>query len=117
MDAVCRENLGIVVEWRLDDGPSVNTHQFLRVFWSFEPSIKVAYECQPRKFNRRMERIGRVSVDAEAWLRTVPLEKWALAHDRGKRFGLMTTNFSEVFNNVPKGARNLPRERLLHFTT
>lgn len=40
MDAVCRENLGIVVVWRFEDGPSANTNQFQRVFWSFGPSIK-----------------------------------------------------------------------------
>lgn len=40
-------------------------------------------------------------------MRAIPLEKWALSHDGGKRFVLMTTNFSKVFNSVLKGARKL----------
>lgn len=39
---------------------------------------------------------------------STPAEKWALCHDGGRRFGMMTTNFSEVFNSVLKGARNVP---------
>lgn len=30
--------------------------------------VRAAYERQPRKFNCRMERIGRVSADMQAWL-------------------------------------------------
>ena len=31
-----------------------------------------------------------------------------MAYDGGRRYGMMTTNLSEVFNSVLKGARNLP---------
>ena len=30
-----------------------------------------------------------------------------MAYDGGRRYGMMTTNLFEVFNNVLKGARNL----------
>ena len=31
------------------------------------------------------------------------LTKWALAHDNGARYGIMTSNMSEVYNGVLKG--------------
>jgi hypothetical protein len=34
--------------------------------------------------------------------------KWSLAHDNGARYGIMTTNMSEVYNTVLKGVRALP---------
>ena len=46
----------------------------------------------------------------------IPLEIWALAHDEGRRYGIMTTNMSEVFNSVLKGARNLPIIALVQLT-
>ena len=35
------------------------------------------------------------------------LEAWTLSHDHGHRYGAMTTNMSECFNGVLKGARGL----------
>ncbi|RVW47753.1 hypothetical protein CK203_103396 [Vitis vinifera] len=53
-----------------------------------------------------METIGRINQDALSWLEAIPFEKWALSHDGGRRYGIMTTNISEVFNSVLKGARS-----------
>ena len=36
------------------------------------------------------------------------MQQWALAHDGGRGYGMMTTNLFEVFNSVLKEARNLP---------
>jgi hypothetical protein len=36
------------------------------------------------------------------------IQKWVLAHDNGARYGIMTTNMSEVYNAVLKGVRSLP---------
>ena len=55
-----------------------------------------------------MNTIGRINVIAQQWLEAIPFEKWVLSHDRGRRYGIMTTNMSEVFNSVLKGAHNLP---------
>nr|CAN72488.1 hypothetical protein VITISV_020886 [Vitis vinifera] len=41
-------------------------------------------------------------------LEAIPFEKWALSHDRGRIYDIMTTNMSEVFNSVLKRARSLP---------
>ncbi|RVW75039.1 Serine/threonine-protein phosphatase 7 long form-like [Vitis vinifera] len=49
-------------------------------------------------------------------LATIPFEKWALSHDGGRRYGIMTTNMSEVFNSVLKGARSLPITALVQLT-
>nr|XP_043609554.1 uncharacterized protein LOC122581395 [Erigeron canadensis] len=92
------------------------------------PQLKaLAYRAgsqnQVRKFNSIMEEIGRLNPDARQWLERHSLERWILAHDGGKRYDLLTTNLSEIFNSVLKGARFLPITacvqltfyRLVHF--
>ena len=49
-------------------------------------------------------------------LEAIPLELWALSHDGGRRYGIMKTNMSEVFNSVLKGAHNLPITALVQLT-
>ena len=46
--------------------------------------------------------------EAWSWLSELEKEKWMLAHDDGLRYGVLTTNLSEVFNSVLRGARNVP---------
>ncbi|KAL6321966.1 hypothetical protein AAG906_035881 [Vitis piasezkii] len=53
---------------------------------------------------------------AQQWLEAIPFEKWVLSHDGGRRYGIMTTNMSEVFNSVLKGARSLPITALVQLT-
>ena len=43
-------------------------------------------------------------------------DTWTQSHDGGRRFGVMTTNISEYFNGVLKGARGLPIATLVEFT-
>ncbi|XP_075659309.1 uncharacterized protein LOC142629237 [Castanea sativa] len=43
------------------------------------------------------------------------LEQWTLSHDGGHRYGAMTTNMSECFNRVLKGARGLPISALVDY--
>ena len=57
------------------------------------------------KFNRHMATIRRINSEAQLWLEAIPFELWALSHDGDQRYGIMTTNMSEVFNSVLKGAR------------
>ncbi|KAK1387492.1 hypothetical protein POM88_015670 [Heracleum sosnowskyi] len=45
---------------------------------------------------------------AEEWFADKALKHWALAFDDGKRFGIMTTNFAESWNNAIKASRKLP---------
>ena len=63
---------------------------------------------QIRKFNGFMEDIKKINRRAWEYLENIPVEKWTIAHDGGRRYGMRTTNISEVFNGVLKGARNLP---------
>ncbi|CAI9297141.1 unnamed protein product [Lactuca saligna] len=63
---------------------------------------------QIRKFNSIMEEIGKLNLHARHWLESHPLNRWTLAYDGGRRYGLLTTNLSEIFNSVLKGARFLP---------
>ena len=46
--------------------------------------------------NKHMDTIGRINLEAQRWLEAIPFEKWALSHDRGRIYGIMTTNMSEV---------------------
>ena len=41
-------------------------------------------------------------------MEVILFEKLELSHDGGRRYGIMTTNMSKVFNSVLKRARNLP---------
>lgn len=62
---------------------------------------------QLRKFDV-VERIEEINPEARKWLDKIPVVQWALAHNRGESYGIMTTNLSEVFNSVLKGARSFP---------
>ena len=60
------------------------------------------------KFNKHMATIRRINSEAQQWLEAIPFQLWALLHDGGRSYGIMTTNMLEVFNSVLKGARSLP---------
>ncbi|XP_031096929.1 uncharacterized protein LOC116001182 [Ipomoea triloba] len=59
------------------------------------------------EFGNKMERIRAEWPAAYNYLATFDAEKWALSHDGGHRYGIMTTNSSESFNNSLKGCRML----------
>ncbi|GFZ15688.1 hypothetical protein Acr_25g0000970 [Actinidia rufa] len=69
---------------------------------------------QVRKFNEVMDEIKNLGTKSESAARAYralcneDLTKWILAHDGGYRWGVTTTNDSECYNNVLKGARDLP---------
>ena len=69
---------------------------------------RAALASTQRKFNKHMATIGRINFKAYQWLEAIPFKLWALSHDGGRRYGIMITNMSEVFNNVLKGPRSLP---------
>ena len=77
---------------------------------------RTALASTKRKFNKHMTKIGRINSEAQQWLETIPFQLWALSHDGGQRYGIMTTNISEVFNSVLKGARSLPVTALVQLT-
>ncbi|KAL7599378.1 hypothetical protein Lser_V15G26728 [Lactuca serriola] len=71
-------------------------------------AYRVGSQNQIRKFNSIMEEIGKLNPHARHCLESHPLNRWTLAYDGGRRYGLVTTNLSEIFNSVLKGARFLP---------
>nr|CAN80015.1 hypothetical protein VITISV_030080 [Vitis vinifera] len=77
---------------------------------------RAALETKVEKFNMHMDTIGRINQDALSRLEVIPFEKWALSHDEGQQYGIMTTNMSEVFNNVLKGARSFPITAFVQLT-
>ncbi|XP_075636464.1 uncharacterized protein LOC142608651 [Castanea sativa] len=50
------------------------------------------------------------------YLMSEDVEKWTQSHDSGRRYGAMTTNISECFNGVLKGACGLPIAAMVEFT-
>ena len=50
------------------------------------------------------------------YLMSEDLDKCTQSHDGGRRYGAMTTNISECFNGVLKGARGLPIAAMVEFT-
>ncbi|XP_068666529.1 uncharacterized protein [Aristolochia californica] len=70
------------------------------------------------EFDRMMELIEQQSVRAKQLLIEGQLrpEFWSLAHDGNVRFSVLTTNMSESFNNVLRGARRLPIQALVAVT-
>ncbi|KAK9994209.1 hypothetical protein SO802_023912 [Lithocarpus litseifolius] len=77
---------------------------------------RAASATQKRKFNATFDLIENVNRDAYQYLKDVPKEKWALTFDKGYRYGAMTTNVSECFNGVLKGARSLPITTMVKYT-
>ena len=63
-----------------------------------------------------MDTIRRINLEAQRWLENIPFEKWALSHYEGRRYGIMTTNMSRVFNSVLKGAQSLLVTALVQLT-
>ncbi|XP_042752114.1 uncharacterized protein LOC122194880 [Lactuca sativa] len=71
-------------------------------------AYRAGSQNQVRKFNSVMDEIGKLNAQARQWLEEHSLCRWTLAHDGGRHYGLLTTNMSEIFNSVLKGARFLP---------
>ncbi|CAH1444414.1 unnamed protein product [Lactuca virosa] len=63
-------------------------------------AYRAGSQNQIRKFNSIMEEIGKLNPHARHWLESHPLNRWTLAYDGGRRYGLLTTNLSEIFNSV-----------------
>ncbi|GJX69522.1 uncharacterized protein Tco_0305249 [Tanacetum coccineum] len=79
-------------------------------------AYRAGSQNQVRKFNSIMDEIGQINPQARQWLQRHAFDRWTLAHDGGKRYGLLTTNLSEIFNSVLKGARFLPITRCVQLT-
>ncbi|KAL9684446.1 hypothetical protein QQ045_021884 [Rhodiola kirilowii] len=81
---------------------------------------KVAYAKKEYKFAAQYEELMKEfkdRPDVREWLRKVDPHLWSLALDTdGMRWGSMTTNASESFNNVLKHGRDLPISALVMFT-
>lgn len=78
-----------------------------------ERIVKLASQVQEKKFDLLWEELLIVEPRAAEWFENKPLSKWSLAHDGGKRFGIMSTNHAESWNNAIIEARNLPVSSLV----
>lgn len=68
------------------------------------------------KYADAWDKLCRKSSDAKRYLQNIDSEKWTLFDDGGHRWGITTTNVSESFNNVFRGARRLPIRALAEAT-
>ena len=99
-------------------------------------ALKAGYATQEAKFELYMQPIKEAEIEAlrkkrgteqqesqpdssimpYTYLMNEDLDKWTQLHDGGYRYGAMTTNVSECFNGVLKGARGLPIVAMVEFT-
>ncbi|XP_050254176.1 uncharacterized protein LOC126700180 [Quercus robur] len=95
-------------------------------------ALKAGYASNEAKFKSIMETIKEAEINLlrgvdptdtrierympYTYLVSEDVEKWTQSHDGGRRYGAMTTNISECFNGVLKGARGLPIAAMVHFT-
>ncbi|KAK9986732.1 hypothetical protein SO802_031683 [Lithocarpus litseifolius] len=77
---------------------------------------RVTSANQVRKFEAVLELIRNVKPAAHRYLEAKSKQKWTLPHDGGHRYGAVTTNLSECFNGILKGARSLPITAMVRFT-
>ena len=77
---------------------------------------KAVLASTERKFNKHMATIRRINFETQQLSEAIPFQLWALSHDGGRRYGIMTTNISEVFNSALKRARSLPVTALVQLT-
>ncbi|CAH1444993.1 unnamed protein product [Lactuca virosa] len=98
-------NLVTIVEWYCLRHFVNNFHDKFRNSQLKVLAYRAGSQNQVRTFNSIMEEIGKLNAQARQWIEGHSLCRWTLAHDCGKRYGLLTTNMSEIFNSVLKGAR------------
>ncbi|XP_021840717.1 uncharacterized protein [Spinacia oleracea] len=77
---------------------------------------KAADARQRKKFDYYLGIIGELNVEAHKYLMDISSHRWSIHHDGGFRYGVKTTNMSEAFNGVMKGARCLPITALVRMT-
>ncbi|KAK9292008.1 hypothetical protein L1049_019961 [Liquidambar formosana] len=71
---------------------------------------------QRRKLNADLQKIRDLDDKAFTNLMKEDITKWTIAHDGGKRWGIMTTNDVESFNGLMKGARSVPISACVQLT-
>ena len=99
-------------------------------------ALKAGYATQEAKFELYMQAIKEAEIKAlrkklrterheseldsfimpYTYLMKEDLDMWTQLHDGGYRYGAMTTNVSECFNGVLKGAHGLPITAMVEFT-
>ncbi|KAH0688497.1 hypothetical protein KY290_017321 [Solanum tuberosum] len=94
-------NHGTVVEWKHEESMS-SLEDLSRLMW------RAASAHQVRKFESLIWQIREENEETYEYLMEMPLDKWTVSHDGGKRWGVLTTNLSESFNGVLKKVRGLP---------
>ncbi|KAL6342202.1 hypothetical protein AAG906_006816 [Vitis piasezkii] len=118
-------NPGCIMYSKMVPGNNPNEEIFQRVFWAFAPSIKGFAHCRPVLSIDGTYLYGKykgtllIAIGCDASNFNTKFKYKTLkdlmcrASMESKRYGIMTTNMSEVFNGVLKGAHNLPITALI----
>nr|XP_023927439.1 uncharacterized protein LOC112038813 [Quercus suber] len=94
-------------------------------------ALKAGYATNEAKFESIMQTVKDVEINMlrgvrpddpnitrympYTYLVSLDLDKWTQSHDGGRHYGAMTTNISECFNGVLKGAHSLPIAAMVEF--
>ncbi|KAH9623670.1 hypothetical protein KSS87_000246, partial [Heliosperma pusillum] len=73
-------------------------------------------ELNQTKYWNAWSRINELNPEAAEYLQQMDPTMWTLFEEGGHRWGLSTTNMSESYNNVLKGARHLPIRAMVEST-
>ncbi|CAA0811851.1 MuDR family transposase, partial [Striga hermonthica] len=73
-------------------------------------------QLSKQKFRQTKEQLQEFNPDAYNYLFKIPLNQWTLYRDEKRRWGTLTTNISESYNNILKGVRFLPCRALVDTT-
>lgn len=72
---------------------------------------------QERKYRWAIRQMKRINPEAWDYLKEIPRNKWTLLRDHNnRRWGNLTTNMSECFNNVLRFARLMPIKACIDYT-
>lgn len=97
--------------------PSIHSYCIRHVTQNFMREIKnknlrekimnAGYALIQPSFGYYREEIRLSNAHALRWVDSIPLEKWTIAFDEGRRWSHMTTNLVESMNGVFKGIKDL----------
>ncbi|CAI9095883.1 OLC1v1031913C1 [Oldenlandia corymbosa var. corymbosa] len=78
---------------------------------------KMGKKRQNHKFLKFQQQLRECNEAGLAYMMAIPRERWSLAYDQDyARWGMLTTNISESYNNVLKGVRFLPIRAVVEST-
>ncbi|CDP08613.1 unnamed protein product [Coffea canephora] len=115
LDALVQSNPSTVVEWSHHSDSLDRVKTFKSNLMTHFKGLQLKKLCwamgrarQLGKWRMFRRELRNMFLDVWNYLSAISPEKWCLTHDDSRRWGILTINISESYNNVLRGARHLP---------